>query len=174
MLMLCASLTMQARVSQREMEVVYEYLLSEEQKTEFEKLGPGAREEYVIKFWRAMDPSSKSDIYIEVREEFLRRLDLVNTIYELPYMDGWETDRGKVLVLCGYPAEIRRSHFGPVSGSKYEIWIYRDSPDDSDIVEVVFEDPMDSGEFVLRTPLKFPRKISVRPVKPQPAESAGN
>ena len=104
-----------------------------------------------------------------MREEFNRRLDLA-VIYELPYKEGWQTDRGKMLILYGYPAEIRRSPFSPTGEPKYEIWVYRDSPGDPDAVEVVFEDATDSGEFILTTEVVLRRAPSLEPVKPWVAE----
>jgi GWxTD domain-containing protein len=154
------------QVFSQEMEVVYEYLLTPRQQEDFDKLvSRSNRSRFIDDFWRRLDPTPET-AYNELREEFNRRLDLA-AIYELPYMDGWRTDRGRVLILHGYPSEIRRSRFGPVSGSKYEIWVYRDSPDDPEPVEVIFEDVADTGEFVLRTQLEESRMITLERTKPR-------
>ena len=153
----------------REMEVVYEYLLSPEQRAEFDELrSNAARNEYLDDYWSALNPGANPG-FNELREELNRRLDMVTSIYESQVMniEGWRTDRGRALILLGYPDQIRRSSFGPTGDVKYEIWVYSDSPDDPNPVEIVFEDISDSGEFELRTEVIFPNRIYLESRKPE-------
>lgn len=162
-----------APVQSTELEAVYEYLFSEEDRTTFNGLQTvEAQLEYFDQFWLRQDPTPDT-FYNEVRSEFNRRLEAVLLYYPSSNFDGWRTDRGRVLIFFGFPVEIHRSPFAPSPGSKFEVWVYRS--EDGQSVELTFEDENDTENFVLRTKVKFPDTISLETALPviEPEEEPG-
>ncbi|HUX06342.1 MAG TPA: GWxTD domain-containing protein [Acidobacteriota bacterium] len=153
----------------QEIDAAYEYLFTQEQRAAF--VGLASQQEknaFLADFWQSQDPSPETD-YNELRELFLQRMEVANFYYSLDLDVGWRSDRGKVLIFFGYPSMIRRSRFGPFDDSKFEIWIYGEIRGE-DTVEIVFEDEFDSGDFVLRTRVTFPPRLSLSPELPRIAE----
>lgn len=142
------------------MDAIYEYLLAEEERAAFDLLETSEeRNRFLYQFWMKHDPTPDTREYNELMLLFERRVEMANLLYG--FDDGWQTDRGKVLIFFGPPVEIRRSRFGPATGAKHEIWIYRQSVEDEEGVQLVFEDELDSGEFILRTGIVYPGMLSL-------------
>jgi len=149
-----------------ETEAVYEYLFTPQQQQAFDALRTQAgRERFLAGFWRGLDPSPETD-YNELRELFLRRIEFANLYYPLEVAKGWRSDRGKVLLFFGFPSSIRRSRFSPSEDAKYEIWTYGGIRGE-ETVQLIFKDEYDSGDFVLQTPVEFPKVLSLNPELPR-------
>lgn len=154
-----------------EMEATYEYLLSPAERSAYDALATRQeRVRFLEEFWADLDPTPETG-YNELRELYLGRLELADLYFSLPFREGWRTDRGRVLVFFGSPAEIRRSPFGPAAGPKHEIWVYRFEGGAD--VELVFEDRADLGEFVLLSPVIFPERLPQEREVPRLAEDEG-
>ena len=119
------------------------------------------REQFIEQFWyrRDGDPLTASN---EFKEEHYRRLAYANERFQSG-VPGWKTDRGRIYIIHGEPAEIekhqpgehyqRPSHEGGGFTGVYgfEIWRYRHIEGIGPDVEIEFVDPSGSGEYRLAT-----------------------
>lgn len=74
-------------------------------------------------YWRNKDPDSTT-YYNEAKEEFDRAVRYANTYYQFaPSIEGWRTDRGRVLLKYGFPMVVESF---PRNGEQIpcEIWYY--------------------------------------------------
>lgn len=164
-----------AQELQQELQAAHDYLFSPEEQQRFAQLRTlEAQTQFWDDYWRRNDPTPATE-YNEWMLEFLRRFQYTyffdtNNVFA----DGWKQDMGRVYILFGPPREIVRSPFGPSSGTKTEVWIYRLPGDEGRSVELVFEDRDDLGRYLLKTKVKFPRDISLDPRLPEIIESGVN
>lgn len=113
------------------------YLLTADEHRRFGRLRtPEAREAWVDRFWRRLDPDPTTPAN-EFQERFEARVAETERFRE-PLTPGWRTDRGRVLLLAGAPTSIRRDNHDPVARER-EIWTYGSEPSRSrGPVEVIF------------------------------------
>ncbi|HEX5044095.1 MAG TPA: GWxTD domain-containing protein [Candidatus Polarisedimenticolaceae bacterium] len=113
------------------------YLLTEDEQRRFARLRtPEARQAWVDRFWRRLDPDPATPRN-EFQERFEARVAETDRFRE-PLTPGWRTDRGRVLLLAGAPTAIRRDHHDPVAVER-EVWTYGSEPSGSrGPVEVIF------------------------------------
>lgn len=112
------------------------YIITEEERTVFEKLTTDEeKEKFIEQFWYRRDPEVRTAVN-EFKEEHYRRIAYANEHFEAG-LPGWKTDRGRIYIAYGPPDEIE-SH---PSGGRYtrplyegggqtetfpfEIWRYR-------------------------------------------------
>ena len=119
------------------------------------------KEQFIEQFWYRRDPDVMTGSN-EFKEEHYRRLAYANERFQSG-VPGWKTDRGRIYIIHGQPAEIekhqpgehyqRPSHegggFTVVYG--FEIWRYRHIEGIGPDVEIEFVDPSGSGEYRLAT-----------------------
>ncbi|MCB2200949.1 GWxTD domain-containing protein [bacterium] len=103
-----------------------------------------ARRTFLARFWAANDPDT-STAYNEFREEYQRRLRIVNDRYGSLQRDGWNTDRGRVYLLNGEPSYIEDHPFDSDIGKAYQIWEYHQLEGG---VVFVFVDRNNYGDYV--------------------------
>ncbi len=122
------------------------YLLSRKEKRQFKSLDKNAKFQYLQNFWQDRDPSPSTP-----ENEFLRsyysRIYLANRSLDEPFNEGWNTDRGRVLILYGYPDDIQRTQ-NSRNSHPYETWQYYHLNKENN-VEFVFVDKHSSGHFDL-------------------------
>jgi GWxTD domain-containing protein len=136
------------------------YIVSGAEKSVFEKLSTDEeREQFIEQFWIRRDPDI-STAANEFKEEHYRRLAYANERFKSG-VPGWKTDRGRIYIIHGDPAEIeshksgesyyRPSHEGGGLTATYpfEIWRYRYIEGIGNDVELEFVDKSGSGEFRL-------------------------
>jgi GWxTD domain-containing protein len=93
-------------------------------------------------FWRQKDPDTTT-VYNPVQEEYYRRVDeAIRRFSTRGGMDGYKTDRGRVLILYGTPTSSQRL-FRPNTGPR-EIWIYEQLKK-----RFIFTDPSRTGDYTL-------------------------
>jgi len=105
------------------------------------KAEPRHREEMFRRFWKERDPSPDTETN-ELMLEYYGRITQANERFG-SVRDGWETDRGEVLVRFGMPNEIER-HPYEIDSKPYEIWFYYDTQK-----RYIFVDEMGYGEYRL-------------------------
>jgi GWxTD domain-containing protein len=105
------------------------------------KAEPRHREDMFRNFWKERDPSPDTEMN-ELLLEYYGRIATANEMFG-SVRDGWETDRGEVLVRFGMPDEIER-HPYEIDSKPYEIWYYYDSQK-----RYIFIDEMGYGEYRL-------------------------
>ena len=83
------------------------YIITDEEREVFQKLTSlEEKEQFIEQFWFRRDPDPKS-IYNEFKEEHYRRIAYANDKFTSGF-PGWMTDRGRVYIIHGPPAEIER------------------------------------------------------------------
>ncbi len=73
-------------------------------------------------YWERMDPTPGT-VRNERMEEYYLRVAYSNRSYKAGARDGWETDRGLVMIRFGEPTEIERHPFS-FDNDPYEVWTY--------------------------------------------------
>ncbi|MFQ5739851.1 MAG: GWxTD domain-containing protein [Acidobacteriota bacterium] len=136
------------------------YIISEEEKTVFQKLTQDEeKEEFIEQFWQRRDPDPRTAAN-EFKDELYRRIAYANERFTSA-LPGWKTDRGRIYIIHGAPVEIE-SH--PAGGTyqrpdnegggftstyPFEKWRYRYLEGIGSDVEIEFVDPSGSGEYRL-------------------------
>jgi len=136
------------------------YIISDEEKAAFKALETDEeREQFIENFWLRRDPSPET-IENEFKEDHYSRIAYANDRFASG-KPGWKTDRGRIYVLYGKPAEIE-SHAGggmyerPIeegggttSTFPFEIWRYRYVEGLGNDILLEFVDPTMTGEYRL-------------------------
>ncbi len=134
------------------------YIISEEEKKVFKALQTDEeRESFIEQFWLRRDPDPRTPEN-EFKEEHYRRIAYANERFASG-IPGWKTDRGRIYIMYGPPAEIE-SHpsggtynreiwegGGTTSTFPFERWRYRHIDGVGDDVEIEFVDASMSGEY---------------------------
>jgi GWxTD domain-containing protein len=121
-----------------------ELIITDAEKSEFEKLKKDKdRETFIKLFWAKRDPTPRTE-QNEFKEEHYRRMEYVKNNFIYGYNKGVQTDQGKVYVRLGKPMKIFHQ------GENTEVWVYPtpswiEYPKDS--FNLVFGD--DGNGFVL-------------------------
>jgi len=98
------------------------YLLNPTQKRMLKKLTRKGKIQFLANFWKSRDPNPATKIN-EFQQEFYKRLNYANRHYGGHKLEGWQTDRGRILIIYGPPDEIERHRY-ELDYKPYEIWHY--------------------------------------------------
>lgn len=136
------------------------YIISDEERAVFESLGTDdEREQFIEQFWKRRDGDPRTDIN-EFKIEHYRRIAYANEWFRSG-KPGWKTDRGRIYIVHGKPAEVEKH---PTGGSyqrsihegggitktvPFEVWRYRHIEGIGANVILEFVDPSGSGEYRL-------------------------
>ena len=136
------------------------YIISEAERKVFEKLSTAEEKaQFIEQFWYRRDPDPRS-AFNEFKEEHYRRIAYANERFRWGG-EGWLTDRGRIYIIHGAPAEIeshpaggpyRRPHYeggGATSTYPFEVWRYRYIEGMGTDIVIEFVDPNLSGEYRL-------------------------
>ena len=98
------------------------YISSKEKQNLYQNLDTQGRREFLIKFWgeRDTDPSTLQN---EFRHSYFERLEYASQHFGAANKEGWETDRGRILLTYGIPDNIER-FLNPARYKPHEIWSY--------------------------------------------------
>ena len=134
------------------------YIITSEEQAVFKNLTtPAEKEQFIEQFWRRRDPDVRTAVN-ELREEHYRRIAYANERFASG-KPGWMTDRGRIYIIHGPPAEIeaypsggtyQRPFYeggGTTVTYPFEIWRYRHIEGIGQDVELEFVDPSFSGEY---------------------------
>ena len=95
-----------------------ELIITDAEKTAFEKLKKDKdREAFIQLFWAKRDPTPRTE-HNEFKEEHYRRMEYVKENFIYGYNKGVQTDQGKVYVRLGNPIKVFSQ------GANTEIWVY--------------------------------------------------
>lgn len=136
------------------------YIITESEREVFSKLSTlDEKDQFIEQFWLRRDPDLRSALN-EYKEEHYRRIAHANEKFGSG-IPGWKTDRGRIYITFGEPAQIeynagggtyvRPSYEGGGRTSTYpfEIWRYRRIAGVGEDVEIEFVDRSWTGEFKL-------------------------
>src|SRR5438132_4470318 len=138
------------------------YVITNEERTAFKALKTDEeREQFIEQFWLRRDPTPDT-VDNEFKEEHYSRIAYANERFASG-IPGWKTDRGRIYILYGKPAEIE-SHAaggtyerpiqeggGTTSTFPFETWRYRYIEGIGNEVILEFVDPTMSGEYHMTT-----------------------
>ena len=80
--------------------------------------------EFFKAFWKSLDPNPQTEKN-ELMDEYYKRVNYANENFSNMGMEGWRTDRGRILIKFGFPDDIERHPF-EAGTYPYEIWRYYD------------------------------------------------
>jgi len=118
------------------------YLLSDEEWEEVNDFSDNERDRWFKKFWKNKDPNEETPLN-EIQIEFYNRVSRANKDFRSENYEGWDTDRGKSLILYGKPDKVESQHYLD-NASPYEIWYY-----ESNNKKLIFIDEDDDDTFPL-------------------------
>ena len=138
------------------------YIITSEERAAYKALKTDEeREQFIEQFWLRRDPTPDT-VENEFKEDHYARIAYANERYASG-IPGWKTDRGRIYILYGKPAEVE-SHAsggnyerpiqeggGTTSTFPFEIWRYRYIEGIGNEVILEFVDPTMSGEYHLTT-----------------------
>jgi GWxTD domain-containing protein len=134
------------------------YIITDEERQAFKRLQTDdEKQQFIEQFWLRRDPTPDSSEN-EYKEEHYRRIAYANERYASG-IPGWKTDRGRIYITFGPPAEIE-SHpsggtyerpieegGGTTSTFPFEKWRYRYIDGIGNDVIIEFVDPTMTGEY---------------------------
>jgi GWxTD domain-containing protein len=136
------------------------YIISPEERAVFQSLTTEEeKEQFIEQFWFRRDPDPRA-AHNEFKEEHYRRIAYANERF-FSAIPGWRTDRGRIYIIHGPPAEIdsrpsggtyhRPIHEGggTTATFPFEVWRYRHIEGLGSDIEIEFVDPTMTGEFRL-------------------------
>ena len=136
------------------------HIISEEERKVFQNLTTSEeKEQFIEQFWYRRNPDPRS-FANEFKEEHYRRIAYANERFSSG-IPGWLTDRGRIYIIHGPPAEIEsrptggmydRPQYeggGTTSTYPFETWRYRYIEGMGSDIVIEFVDPSLSGEFRL-------------------------
>ena len=126
------------------------YIIQPEERAAFLRLNTDEeREKFIEQFWLRRDPMPGTPEN-EFKTEHYRRIAYANEHFAVGKKAGWQTDRGRILIMYGKPDEIE-SH--PGGSMPKEIWLYHHIDSIGDEVTIEFVDPTGTGDY------QIPKKV---------------
>ena len=136
------------------------YIISGEERSVFQGLTtPEEKEQFIEQFWFRRDPDPRTAAN-EFKEEHYRRIAYVNERY-FEGKPGWMSDRGRIYIIHGPPAEIQthptggmynrelRAGGGRTYAYPWEQWRYRNIEGIGDDIMIEFVDKASTGAYRL-------------------------
>ena len=98
------------------------YILNPDTLKKYLKAPLAEKQAFFKRFWKERDPDPTT-AKNELKDEYFRRVNYANQHFSTMTLDGWQTDRGRILIKFGFPDDIERHPF-EINGPPYEIWQY--------------------------------------------------
>jgi GWxTD domain-containing protein len=134
------------------------YIITDDERAVFKGLSTAEeKDQFIEQFWMRRD-SDLTTARNEYREEHYRRIAYANANFGTG-IPGWKTDRGRIYIMFGPPAETQYysggGHYqrkpweggGRTSTYPFELWRYRHIPGVGEDIEIEFVDRSWTGEF---------------------------
>lgn len=104
------------------------------------------KKNYFVNFWRKRmtNPATPTKEW----EDYLRRIRYANDRFRSSFREGWKTDRGRVLLTYGPPADIQAF---PIDHDKlpYEIWTYNRIKAQTGVIFVFVDSDLATSDYPL-------------------------
>jgi len=136
-----------ADMGEEELDQHFEYchgIASKDEKSMYKSLDEKTKRQFLLEFWKKRDQIPETPVN-EFKNEFMFRIEKANAKYSRRSKQGFETDRGKILIGYGEPDDIEY-HPSSLDAKAYEIWYYYKVEGS---VEFCFVDIRDLGEYTL-------------------------
>ena len=118
------------------------YLLSDEEWNTISDFSEDEQKKWYKAYWKEKDPDPETPLNA-VQVEFYHRVMEANKKFHAEQYEGWDTDRGKALILYGDPDRVRAKRFQD-DAQPYEIWYYTQRNK-----KLIFIDQDEDGSYVL-------------------------
>lgn len=119
------------------------YIATPKEYETFTRLNIRGKSQFLMNFWNDHDPTPGT-AKNEYLDQIQQRYKFANEKFGWGKTEGWNTDRGRILIKYGQPNEIERHYLEPETDS-YEVWYYHQNRN----YEFDFADIHDNGDFVL-------------------------
>lgn len=125
------------------LENILKYIGTTRQVRLFNKLDRVSKTIFLIQFFKDVNAGNLYDQqkYVEMLYQYYN---YANEKFGWGKVEGWVTDRGRILIQNGFPDEIER-HYFEENSKPYEIWFYRSAKQ----YYYIFGDVYTSGKFIL-------------------------
>lgn len=120
------------------------YIVTPEEKKIFKTLEIEGKKSFLANFWKRQD-KAHSELYRSFKTDYFERLNLANNLFGSGKIEGWTTDRGRIILIHGKPDEFER-HAMDTAKKPYEIWSYHKIEGG---VIFIFADLQGFGEYEL-------------------------
>ena len=120
------------------------YLISPAEMEKVKDMNLDELKKWFDDYWKKRDPTPET-VYNELMTEFYVRVTEAVRKYSTRFKEGWQTDRGMVLLLYGEPTEVENRKYA-ANSIPHIIWKYKQ--DGADQV-FTFVDKDQTGEFTL-------------------------
>lgn len=104
------------------------------------------RRRFMMDFWQTRDPNPNTPVN-EYQENYYALIQYANDRYTTSFTEGWQSDRGQVLLKYGTPTAVE-PHLFDRGMAPYEIWEYNNIPGEGQSL-FVFADLDGFGRFEL-------------------------
>ena len=122
------------------------YLITDAERAAFNQLQTDEeRRRFVEQFWEQQFLRRQLQ-----KEEHYRRIGYANERFGAGDMPGWQTDRGRIYIISGPPAEIE-SHAIQGGRPAYSVWLYKAVPNGQSERFYTFADVSNTGDYRLQT-----------------------
>ena len=118
------------------------YLFSESEWDDISDLSKAKQKKWYDSYWKEKDPDPETPLN-EVQVEFYNRVMDANKRFRAEHFEGWNTDRGKALILYGDPDKVDGKRYLE-SAQSYEVWYYNQKNK-----KLIFIDKDEDGSFIL-------------------------
>ncbi len=139
-----------ASMSEEEVDAAIQHALvvaNESERRRFNRIKDlNERRRALMEFWQTRDPRPSTPTN-EFKDEFYQRLQYANDRYSSNMQEGWQTDRGRVVIKYGLPTSVE-PHLYDRGMRPYEIWNYNSIPGEGQSL-FVFADLDGFGRFEL-------------------------
>jgi GWxTD domain-containing protein len=120
------------------------YVAIDEEVDIYDELDKESKKRFLAEFWSRRDPDPTTAVN-EYKRRYFDYLEYADVNYTTAFREGWETERGRVLLVYGKPDEIER-YPSSMDSSPYEIWQYYGLEGGSNFI---FADLTGHGSFEL-------------------------
>jgi len=120
------------------------YIASSEEIYIYKSLDTEAKKVFLYNFWNRRG-KQHPELYQSYRSYYFDLVNLADNLFSAGQIQGWKTDRGRVILQHGKPDEWDR-YLMEVDKKPYEIWLYHDIEGG---VQFIFADLQGFGEFEL-------------------------
>lgn len=123
------------------------YIATEDEKQIFKQLKLQGKREFLYQFWLQRDPSPGTPENV-FKDDYIQRLLQAKIRFASGGTEGWQTDRGRILLIYGAPDFIDREP-SLSARNAYEIWSYETLQGVQGQSLFVFIDLNDNGKYRL-------------------------
>lgn len=121
------TINMLAEKNEKELEELFgpmSYIATNIEKRQFKRSDIEGKRQLILNFWYSRDPNPDTPIN-EAQQKFEYHKNYANQNFGGMNKEGWETDKGRILIIYGPPSDIERNP-SSLEAKPHEIWYYHE------------------------------------------------